>query len=102
MELRGGTGMSPWPMMNEWGIPTFYLQSLWYEFACKLDKKGYHVTNLAMAGSIRNKRVGLKHSPWEVPISRPDRVICVPRVGWMTSSQRKKPTFGGVDLSNLK
>ena len=23
----GGTGMSPWPMMNEWGIPTFYLQA---------------------------------------------------------------------------
>jgi glutamate synthase domain-containing protein 2 len=32
----GGTGMSPWPMMNEWGIPTFYLQSLVYEFAEKL------------------------------------------------------------------
>ncbi len=29
-------------------------------------------------------------------------VICVPRVGWMTSSQRKKPTFGGVGRSNLK
>ncbi len=25
--------MSPWPMMNEWGIPTFYLQALVYEFA---------------------------------------------------------------------
>ena len=23
----GGTGMSPWRMMEEWGIPTFYLQS---------------------------------------------------------------------------
>ncbi|OGL39082.1 MAG: glutamate synthase, partial [Candidatus Schekmanbacteria bacterium GWA2_38_9] len=27
----GGTGMSPWPMMNEWGIPTIYLQALAYE-----------------------------------------------------------------------
>ena len=34
----GGTGMSPWPMMEEWGIPTFYLQSLVYEFAEKLKK----------------------------------------------------------------
>ena len=33
--------MSPWPMMNEWGIPTFYLQSLACEFAGKLVKKGY-------------------------------------------------------------
>jgi glutamate synthase domain-containing protein 2 len=30
----GRTGMSPWRMMNEWGIPTFYLQALTYEF-CK-------------------------------------------------------------------
>ncbi len=39
----GGTGMSPWSMMNEWGIPTFYLQSLAYEFAEKLTKKGMRV-----------------------------------------------------------
>ena len=30
--------MSLWPMMEEWGIPTFYLQSLVYEFAEKLKK----------------------------------------------------------------
>ena len=29
----GGTGMSPWSMMNEWGVPTFYLQCLANEFA---------------------------------------------------------------------
>ncbi len=28
----GGTGMSPWRMMNEWGIPTVYLESLLYEY----------------------------------------------------------------------
>jgi len=26
----GGTGMSPWRMMNEWGIPTVYIESLLY------------------------------------------------------------------------
>ena len=51
----GGTGMSPWPMMNEWGIPTFYLQSLAYEFATKLDKKGYRVPDLAMAGGFSDE-----------------------------------------------
>jgi len=51
----GGTGMSPWPMMNEWGIPTFYLQSLAYEFACKLDKKGFRVPDLAMAGGFSDE-----------------------------------------------
>jgi glutamate synthase domain-containing protein 2 len=51
----GGTGMSPWPMMNEWGIPTFYLQSLANEFACKLDKKGFRVPDLAMAGGFSDE-----------------------------------------------
>ncbi|MDD1698862.1 MAG: FMN-binding glutamate synthase family protein, partial [Methanoregula sp.] len=51
----GGTGMSPWPMMNEWGIPTFYLQSLANEFAGKLDKKGYRIPDLAMAGGFSDE-----------------------------------------------
>lgn len=48
----GGTGMSPWPMMNEWGIPTFYLQSLAIEFANKLTRRGLRVPDLAMAGGF--------------------------------------------------
>jgi glutamate synthase domain-containing protein 2 len=51
----GGTGMSPWPMMEEWGIPTFYLQSLIYEFAQKLSKKGMRVPDLAMAGGFSSE-----------------------------------------------
>jgi glutamate synthase domain-containing protein 2 len=48
----GGTGMSPWSMMNEWGIPTFYLEALAYEFAEKLTSKGLRVPDLAMAGGF--------------------------------------------------
>jgi glutamate synthase domain-containing protein 2 len=51
----GGTGMSPWPMMEEWGIPTFYLQSLVYEFAEKLNTKGARVPDLAMAGGFSSE-----------------------------------------------
>ena len=51
----GGTGMSPWPMMNEWGIPTFYLQSLACDFARKLEKKGMRVPDLAMAGGFSDE-----------------------------------------------
>ena len=28
----GGTGMSPWRMMNEWGVPTVYLESLLFNY----------------------------------------------------------------------
>ncbi len=48
----GGTGMSPWRMMQEWGIPTIYLQSLAIEFAEKLAKKGKRIPDLAIAGGF--------------------------------------------------
>ncbi len=48
----GGTGMSPWRMMNEWGIPTFYLQCLLYRYAKRLDEKGAFIPSLAMAGGF--------------------------------------------------
>lgn len=48
----GGTGMSPWPMMNEWGIPTFYLQALAYEFCQRLSRRGMRVPDIAMAGGF--------------------------------------------------
>lgn len=51
----GGTGMSPWPMMTEWGIPTFYLQSLAHEFAEKLTKQGMRVPDLAIAGGFSSE-----------------------------------------------
>ena len=48
----GGTGMSPWRMMNEWGIPTVYLESLLYRFLKKLDEKGEFIPSCAVAGGI--------------------------------------------------
>jgi len=48
----GGTGMSPWRMMQEWGIPTFYLESLTYEFCEKLTKKGMRIPDIAIAGGF--------------------------------------------------
>ena len=51
----GGTGMSPWPMMNEWGIPTFYLQSLMYQYCEKLSERGIKVPDIAMAGGFSSE-----------------------------------------------
>jgi glutamate synthase domain-containing protein 2 len=48
----GGTGMSPWRMMEEWGVPTFYLQAMTYDFCRKLDKKGLHVPDIAIGGGF--------------------------------------------------
>jgi len=48
----GGTGMSPWRMMEEWGVPTFYLQALTYEFCEKLSRKGKRIPDIAIAGGF--------------------------------------------------
>jgi glutamate synthase domain-containing protein 2 len=48
----GGTGMSPWRMMNEWGIPTVHLESLLYQFLRRLDQKGAFIPSCAMAGGL--------------------------------------------------
>ena len=51
----GGTGMSPWRMMEEWGMPTLYLHSAAYEFASILAKKGKRVPDLAFAGGFSSE-----------------------------------------------
>ncbi len=48
----GGTGMSPWRMMNEWGVPPVELHSLLYKYAKHLADKGEHVPALAFAGGF--------------------------------------------------
>jgi glutamate synthase domain-containing protein 2 len=48
----GGTGMSPWRMMNEWGIPTVHLESLLYQFLKRLDQKRAFIPSCAMAGGL--------------------------------------------------
>ena len=48
----GGTGMSPWRMMNEWGIPTVHLECLLHEYLSHLKRKGEFVPTVAIAGGL--------------------------------------------------
>lgn len=48
----GGTGMSPWRMMNEWGIPSLEIWSLTYQYADRLAKRGEYIPSIAFAGGI--------------------------------------------------
>jgi len=48
----GGTGMSPWRMMNEWGIPTVQLECLAYRMCQRLASKGAYIPPIAIAGGL--------------------------------------------------
>jgi len=48
----GGTGMSPWRMMNEWGLPPVELHSLLYRYTKSLAEKGKYVPPLAVGGGF--------------------------------------------------
>jgi len=48
----GGTGMSPWRMMNEWGLPTVYLEALAYGMLKKLEERKAFIPDIAIAGGI--------------------------------------------------
>jgi len=49
----GGTGMSPWRMMEEWGIPTFYLQCMTNQLVEKLaEDPDAYIPDIAIAGGF--------------------------------------------------
>jgi glutamate synthase domain-containing protein 2 len=48
----GGTGMSPWNMMQSWGVPSLHLHAKAYEYAGILAAKGEDVVDLSFAGGF--------------------------------------------------
>jgi glutamate synthase domain-containing protein 2 len=44
--------MSPWRMMNEWGIPTVHLECLTYQMCERLRAKGAYLPPIAIAGGL--------------------------------------------------
>lgn len=48
----GGTGMSPWNMMETWGVPSLQLHAKAYEYASILAAKGERVVDLAFGGGL--------------------------------------------------
>jgi len=48
----GGTGMSPWRMMNEWGVPPVELHSLLYKYCDRLAKDKKYLPDIAVAGGF--------------------------------------------------
>lgn len=48
----GGTGMSPWNMMEHWGVPALPLHVKAIEYAEILSREGFSVPDLSLAGGL--------------------------------------------------
>ena len=48
----GGTGMSPWNMMQSWGVPSVILHAKAHEYANMLAAKGRQVVDMSFAGGF--------------------------------------------------
>jgi len=72
----GGTGMSPWRMMEEWGMPSLYLHAATYEFAKKLSDQGERVPDLAFAGGFSSEDGVFKALAMGAPFIR---AVCMGR-----------------------
>ena len=48
----GGTGMSPWNMMDHWGVPSLPLHSKAYEYCKLLQDRGIEVPDISLAGGF--------------------------------------------------
>ncbi len=72
----GGTGMSPWRMMQEWGIPTFYLQCMTYDLCRRMADKGQWVPDIAIAGGFSSEDQVFKVLAMGAPFTK---AVCMGR-----------------------
>jgi len=67
----GGTGMSPWRMMGEWGIPSLYLHAAAAEFCKSWRIKGRGYRTSPLPGGSAARTASSKRWPWAHPSRGP-------------------------------
>jgi hypothetical protein len=82
----GGTGMSPWRMMNEWGIPTVHLECLTYQMCERLNAKRAYIPPIAIGGGLSLEDHVFKAIALAAPYSKG---VCLGR-GILTASMVAK------------
>jgi glutamate synthase domain-containing protein 2 len=101
----GGTGMSPWNMMEHWGIPSIILHSKAYEYATTLARKGKKVVDLSFAGGFAREDHIFKALALGSPFTK---LVCMGRAlmipGFVGSNiegvlhpERKEEVYGNWD-----
>jgi hypothetical protein len=72
----GGTGMSPWNMMESWGIPALNLHAKTHEYATLLAAKGHKVVDIALGGGLAREDHIFKALALGAPFTK---MICMGR-----------------------
>ena len=72
----GGTGMSPWNMMETWGVPSILLHTKAHEYATVLAAKGQKVVDMAVGGGLAREDHIFKAMALGAPFTK---LICMGR-----------------------
>lgn len=72
----GGTGMSPWNMMQHWGVPSLALHAKAYEYCQILEQQGKKVPDISFAGGFAREDHIFKALSLGAPYSK---LICLGR-----------------------
>jgi len=87
----GGTGMSPWNMMQSWGVPSINLHSKAYEYATLLAAKGKKVVDMSFAGGFALEDHIFKALALGAPFTK---LICMGRAIMI-------PGFAGANIEGV-
>ena len=72
----GGTGMSPWNMMESWGVPSLLLHAKAYQYAKLLKDRGLNVVDMAFAGGLAKEDQIFKALALGAPFTK---LVCMGR-----------------------
>jgi hypothetical protein len=72
----GGTGMSPWNMMEHWGIPSLHLHAKTYEYCTLLKKRGIEPPDISFGGGFAREDHIFKGLALGAPFAK---LICMGR-----------------------
>lgn len=101
----GGTGMSPWDMMETWGVPSLLLHSKVAEYSALLAANGKRVPDISLGGGFAKSSQIFKGLSLVAPYAK---LICMGRAmmipGFLGSNiegvlhpERKATVFGNWD-----
>lgn len=87
----GGTGMSPWNMMDHWGVPSLQLHARACDFARILQQKGIRVPDLSFAGGFAREDHLFKALALGAPYTK---MVCMGRAPMI-------PAFVGSNIEGV-